>query len=180
MSRLADWWRRVNATPQPSPSDPGRAAVAYPELSRTDRAAFLRCEGYLLWEIVDSRSSGRQIAGRGDAPATNGWVVVPGRVHSGLIEDTKGKGPGPAVMVAVVQWLVDAGALRPLTASVRAAIAESTVAERLRDLPEYHRTEADARRAWDDDLWEVDPQRMLVVYPHLAAANADWRRAAGR
>lgn len=177
MSRLGDWWRRENARPQPSPFDAGRASIPYLELGRADLAAFHRSETYLLREIVEARSWGRHLDGLDDAPAANGWVVMPGRVWSALMDDTKGTGPGRAVMDTVVEWLVDAGALRPIVDEARAAIAEATVARRVQDHPGYVGV---GRRDWDDDMWEVDPQRMLAVYPHLADTNDDWQRAAER
>lgn len=180
MSRLGEWWRNAKLQPQAHPTEPGHATVPYPSLDRSDRTPFARCEQYLLREVVDARAWGRQVAGRGDAPDTNGWLVMPGRTYSSLLDDTKGMGATPAMMDAVVDWLAGVGALRSLPARTREAIASSNVAERLRDYPEYHRDEDDARRAWDDDIWEVEPTRMLQVYPLLAGANDDWSRTARR
>ena len=179
MSRIGDWWRSSNAKPRRHPTDPGRAAVPYPALSRSGRVAFAQCEQYLLREIVEARAWGRQVASRGDTPDTNGWLVMPGRTHSSLMDDSRGMGAMPAVMDSVVQWLADAGAIRPLSEHTRRAIAASNAEERLRDHPEYH-PDGDGRRTWDDDVWEVEPIRMLQIYPHLADANDDWSQQARR
>jgi hypothetical protein len=166
----------MNQEPQPTIWGPGRATIAYPELRRAGLAAFHRCEEYLLREIVDARSWGRQVDSRGVPFPTNGWLVMPGRVYAALMDDTRGMGPEPAAMDAVVGWLAGAGALQALPGRTRADIASSNVADRRRDSAGY--APDDGSRGWDDDTWQVDPDRMLVVYPHLADANTDWRRAA--
>ncbi|PZE33923.1 hypothetical protein DEJ31_15905 [Curtobacterium sp. MCPF17_031] len=79
-------------------------------------------------------------------------------------------------MDTVVAWLADAGALTRLPERTRADIAKSNVAERLRDYAGY--IPDDGTRHWDNDMWQVNPEQMLVVYPHLADANIDWKRAA--
>ena len=70
----------------------------------------------------------------------------------------------------------DAGALQPMSERTRSDIAGSNLEERRRDHADY--VGADRARDWDHDTWQVDPVRMLEVYPHLAAANTDWERAA--
>lgn len=176
MSRFSDWWKWFVAKPQPSIWDAGRATVPYPPLDRKDLARFHRCETYLLREIVEARSWGRQVDARGVPFPTTGWLVVPGRVYAVLMDDSRGSGPRPPVMDAVVAWLADAGALQPMSERTRSDIAASNLEERRRDHPDH--IGADRARGWDHDTWQVDPVRMLEVYPHLAAANTDWERAA--
>jgi hypothetical protein len=176
VSRLSDWWRWANAKPQQSVWDSGRATIPYPELARRDLAAFGECETYLLREIVDARSWGRTVDARGVQFPTNGWLIMPGRVYSALMDDTKGSGPERAVMDSVVHWLADAGALTTLSERTRDDIAASNIAERQADYAGY--IPDDGTRDWDHDMWQVDPDRMLEVYPHLVEANIDWRRAA--
>ncbi|WP_146243623.1 hypothetical protein [Curtobacterium sp. MCBD17_008] len=178
MSRLSEWWRRLNEQPRPQPTiwDSGQGTIPYPELNRRDLAEFHRCEEYLLREIVDARSWGRQVDARGVPFPTNGWLIMPGRVHSSLMDDTKGSGPKRAVTDSVVAWLADAGALTPLSEQTRDDIAASNIADRRNTYAGY--TRDDGTRDWDHDMWQVDPERMLVVYPHLADANIDWKRAA--
>lgn len=176
MSRLSDWWKRANAKPQQSVWDSGRATITYPDLGRRDLAAFGECETYLLREIVDARSWGRQVDARGLPFPTNGWLIMPGRVYSSLMDDTKGSGPKRAVMDSVVAWLADAGALTPLSERTRDDIAASNITDRRNTYAGY--TLDDGTRDWDHDTWQVEPDRMLVVYPHLTDANIDWQRAA--
>lgn len=175
MSRLSEWWRWMNAKPQPTIWGPGQATIPYPALSGKDLPAFHRCEEYLLREIVEARSWGRQVDARGVAFPTNGWLIMPGRVYSALMDDTRGSGPRPPVMDSVVRWLADTGALTPLSERTRGDIAASNVEERRRDYAGY--IPDDGTRDWDHDMWQVEPGRMLEVYPHLADANIDWKRA---
>lgn len=177
MSRFRDWWTWFTAKPEPSVFDAGRATVPYPVLGRQDLAAFHRCEEYLLRELVDARSWGREVDARGITFPTNGWLVVPGRVYSALMDDTRGSGPRPEVMDAVVAWLADAGALTPLSERTRDDIARSNAAAFRQQRAEYLHGD-DGTRDWDHDTWQVEPDRTLEVYPHLAGANADWQRAA--
>ena len=101
---------------------------------------------------------------------------MPGRVYSALMDDTKGSGPMPAVMDSVVRWLADAGALTPLSERTRDDIAGSNIADRRNTYAAY--THDDGTRDWDHDMWQVEPDPMLEVYPHLTDANIDWQRAA--
>ncbi|MGN7189488.1 hypothetical protein [Curtobacterium sp. SAFR-003] len=176
MSRLRAWWRSLDEQPRPSVYDAGRATIPYPPLDRSELARFHRCETYLLREVVDARSWGRQVDARVVPFPTNGWLVMPGRVYSALMDDTRGSGPRRPVMDAVVTWLADAGALQPLSERIRDDIAASNLEERRRDGVGY--IGADQPRDWDHDTWQVDPDRMLEVYPHLADVNTDWERAA--
>ncbi|WIE77082.1 hypothetical protein [Curtobacterium sp. MCSS17_007] len=178
MSRFSDWWKWFTAPPEPSVFDAGRASIQYPPLGRNELAAFHRCETHLLREIVAARSWGRQVEARGSQFPTNGWLIMPGRVYSALMDDTRGTGPRPPVMDAVVAWLADAGAVQPLLERTRDDIATSNVAERRADHAGY--VPDDGTREWDHDTWQVDPDRMLEVYPHLVEANSDWKRAATR
>lgn len=177
MSRFSDWWTWFTAKPQPTVFGPGRATIPYPPLGRKELAGFHRCEEYLLREIVEARSWGRQVDARGVAFPTNGWLIMPGRVYSALMDDTRGTGPRPDVMDAVVAWLADASALQPLTERTRDDIAKSNRAAFREDYAGYLYGD-DGSRDWDHDTWQVEPDRMLEVYPHLADANIDWKRAA--
>ncbi len=62
----------VHREAEPKVFDAGQATVPYPPLGRKELAEFYRCEEYLLREIVEARSWGRQVDARGVAFPTNG------------------------------------------------------------------------------------------------------------
>ncbi|MBD8702753.1 hypothetical protein [Frigoribacterium sp. CFBP 13712] len=79
-------------------------------------------------------------------------------------------------MQEVIDWLVLAGALRPLPESQRAELVRAGEAQRVardpegrfRSLEPEHAAAFEAfRREEDRDSWEVIPDVMVEVYPEL-------------
>lgn len=173
----------------------GRATIAYPEVSDAgggalaDTAAgwFAAAEARVLVEIVDAPYTAAEINDRGPfAPDfTVPWVASAGAAESALADELTWRGVGGPPTLArdavarVVEWLVEAGVLRPLSDERRVALRESGQAQRDHDDPleEWPRglageypAMAELRHAEEDfDTWEVVPAAALRVYPGLAA-----------
>jgi hypothetical protein len=182
--RLRRWWAQVNAAPEPHPMAPGRAAVPYPQLGHRERHNFAECEQYLLREIVDAAGTSRQMSARGDISFTVPWLVQPWSIHNALVEDHRGGGPDRTDMQRIIDWLTDEGALRALTDEQRDELVRSGEAAKARSgwpiggpgaSPEFAAAVAEMYRSWDRGSWEVIPDAMLRVYPHLADVNTDWQ-----
>ena len=172
--RLPRWSQRSRPT---TPTGP--ATISYPELpTPAAAAAFAQCESRLIYEAWFAEARARDLNGLGAASPSFvvPWLVSPTRASSGVAEDTKGRGPSRGDMQEVVDWLVLAGALRPLTESqcaelVRAGEAQRVARDpegRFRSLEPEHAAVFEAfHREEDRDSWEVIPDVMVEVYPEL-------------
>jgi hypothetical protein len=172
--RLPRWSQRSRPT---IPTGP--ATISYPELpTPAAAAAFALCESRLIYEISFAEARARDLNGLGAASPSFvvPWLVSPMRASNGVAEDTKGRGPSHDDMRGVVEWLVLAGALRPLTESQRAEFVRAGEAQRVardpegrfRSLePEHAATFETFYREVDRDSWEVVPDVMVKVYPEL-------------
>jgi len=172
--RLPRWSQRSRPT---TPTGP--ATISYPELpTPAAAAAFAQCESRLIYEAWFAEARARDLNGLGAASPSFvvPWLVSPTRASSGVAEDTKGRGPSRGDMQEVVDWLVLAGALRPLTESQRAELVRAGEAQRVerdpegrfRSLEPEHAAAFEAfHREEDRDSWEVVPGVMVEVYPEL-------------
>jgi hypothetical protein len=164
----------------------GNATIPYPPFAtRHDASAFDQCESRLLWEIQGAEESARELNALGaDAPSfVVPWLISPGQASNGVAEDTKGWGPSRTDMQAVVDWLVDAGALRPMSESRRSELVLAGQARRaardpdgrIRGLePEHAESREAFSREIDHDSWEVVPSVMIEVYPELTSTGTAW------
>jgi protein-tyrosine-phosphatase len=177
----------------------GRAVIAYPAavdagggaLADTAAGWFAAAEARLLVEIVDAPYAAADINDRGPfAPDfTVPWVASVGAAESALADELTWRGVGGPPTLArdavalVVEWLAEAGVLRPLSDARRDALRESGRAQRDHDDPfedwprglagEYPAM-AELRHAEEDfDTWEVVPAAALRVYPGL---EEEWGR----
>lgn len=172
--RLPRWSQRSRPT---TPTGP--ATISYPELpTPAAAAAFAQCESRLIYEAWFAEARARDLNGLGAASPSFvvPWLVSPTRASSGVAEDTKGRGPSRGDMQEVIDWLVLAGALRPLPESQRAELVRAGEAQRVardpegrfRSLEPEHAAAFEAfRREEDRDSWEVIPDVMVEVYPEL-------------
>lgn len=172
--RLPRWSQRSRPT---TPTGP--ATISYPELpTPAAAAAFAQCESRLIYEAWFAEARARDLNGLGAASPSFvvPWLVSPTRASSGVAEDTKGRGPSRGDMQEVVDWLVLAGALRPLPESQRAELVRAGEAQRVardpkgrfRSLEREHAAAFEAfHREEDRDSWEVIPDVMVEVYPEL-------------
>jgi hypothetical protein len=172
--RLPRWSQRSRPT---TPTGP--ATISYPELpTPAAAAAFGLCEDWLIYETWFAAKRARDLDGLGAASPSFvvPWIISPTHASTGVAEETKGRGPSRGDMQEVVDWLVLAGALRPLTESQRAELVRAGEARRLardpegrfRSLEPEHAAAAEAfYREMDRDSWEVIPHVMVKVYPEL-------------
>ena len=172
--RLPRWSQRSRPT---TPTGP--ATISYPELpTPAAAAAFAQCESRLIYEAWFAEARARDLNGLGAASPSFvvPWLVSPTRASSGVAEDTKGRGPSRGDMQEVIDWLVLAGALRPLPESQRAELVRAGEAQRVardpegrfRSLEPEHAAAFEAfHREEDRDSWEVIPDVMVEVYPEL-------------
>jgi hypothetical protein len=141
-------------------------------------AAFTQCESRLVYETWFAEARAREVNGLGAASPSFvvPWLVSPTRASNGVAEDTKGRGPSRGDMQEVVEWLVVAGALRPLTEAQRAELVRAGEAQRMARDPEgrFRSLEPEHAAAFkafyremDRDSWEVIPHVMVKVYPEL-------------
>ena len=170
----------VKATPT------GPATLLYPQLSsRAQAAGFAICERGLLAEIRHAKKTAQEITGLGPVAdrLVVSWIVLPTRATNEIAADTDGQGPHRGDMQVVVEWLVVAGALRPLSEPqrdelVRVEKANRTAQEPFSWQPMLEATPWPFREVFDRqvvrDAWEVVPAVMIEVYPHLAATEAAW------
>ena len=176
--RLPRWMQRSGPT---TPTGP--ATISYPELpTPAAAAAFAQCEGRLIHEIGFAEATARDLNGLGATTPSFvvPWIISPTQASNGVAEDTKGRGPSRDDMQEVVDWLVLAGALRPLTESRRAELVRAGEARRLardpegrfRSLEPEHAAVFEAfYREVDRDSWEVVPNVMVEVYPELRSTK---------
>jgi len=172
--RLPRWSQRSRPT---TPTGP--ATISYPELpTPAAAAAFAQCESRIIYEAWFAEARARDLNGLGAASPSFvvPWLVSPTRASSGVVEDTKGRGPSRGDMQEVIDWLVLAGALRPLPESQRAELVRAGEAQRVardpegrfRSLEPEHAAAFEAfHREEDRDSWEVIPDVMVEVYPEL-------------
>lgn len=172
--RLPRWSQRSRPT-----TPTGSATISYPELpTPAAAAAFAQCESRLIYEAWFAEARARDLNGLGAASPSFvvPWLVSPTRASSGVAEDTKGRGPSRGDMQEVIDWLVLAGALRPLPESQRAELVRAGEAQRVardpegrfRSLEPEHAAAFEAfHREEDRDSWEVIPDVMVEVYPEL-------------
>jgi hypothetical protein len=172
--RLPRWSQRSRRT---TPTGP--ATISYPELpTPAAAAAFTQCESRLIYEtwFADARARDANGLGAASPSFVVPWVISPTRASNGVAEDTKGRGPSRDDMQEVVEWLVRAGALRPLTEAQRAELVRAGESQRVardpegrfRSLEPEHAAAFEAfYREVDRDSWEVVPEVMVEVYPEL-------------
>jgi hypothetical protein len=176
--RLPRWSQRSRPT-----TPIGPATISYPELpTPAAAAAFTQCEDRLIYETWFAEARARESNGLGAASPSFvvPWIISPTRASNGVAEDTKGRGPSRDDMQEVVDWLVLAGALRPLTEFQRAELVRAGEAQRLARDPDGRSPSLEPERAAafeafhrevDRDSWEVVPDVMVAVYPELRSTK---------
>jgi len=167
----------------------GPATIPYPQLdTRAQALGFALCEKRLLTEIELAQDTARALNDlepqvlRFVVP----WIVLPTRATNGIAEDTKGQGPHRGDMQVVVEWLVAAGALRPLTEFERDELVRAEEAHRMaqdswKTLIEWKPAEylEVFDREVTRDAWEVLPTVVLEVYPTLVSSGTAWSNLEG-
>jgi hypothetical protein len=167
----------------------GQATIPYPQLDiRAQAMGFALCEKGLLSEIAHAQDTARALNNltppvlRFVVP----WIVLPTRATNGIAIDTEGRGPHRGDMQVVVEWLVAAGALRPLSELQRDELMRAEETHRMAQgswkvlfeskLPEYLEV---FDREVTRDAWEVIPAVMLEVYPELVSTGTAWSTLRG-
>lgn len=179
----------------------GRAAIPYPAHDPSESAAtfvprFRRAEGHVFHEVFHA-ADGRWMeehALLGDPPP---WIVSAGAARYAFWE-AQHRGPdmlrfpvsvpdATRTVTTVIEWLTEHGALHPLPAAQRDVLVDAgRERRRAQGLMVEGFVKLSHEDAWrdeeralavDGETWEVDPPRMLAVYPGLARVHPRWARA---